>query len=91
LNAAQLNSYEQRWKRVFSVSAAVLVITLVCLVVWRPSGSTGFFAYTVGAVAVFVCLHAGKRLGDVDRVNAAVEGSWLREVHRPSDLDVPED
>jgi hypothetical protein len=91
LNAAELDAYECQWKRVFAVAAAALVVALVYLVALQPSGTIGFLAYTLGAIAVCVCLYAGKRLRDVERVNAVVHGSWLREAHRPNDLDVADD
>ncbi len=91
LNAAELDAYERHWKRVFAIAAAVLVMALVYLVAIQPTGTGGFLAYTLGAIAVCVCLYAGKRLRDCERVNAVVHGSWLREAHRPNDLDLADD
>lgn len=91
LNAKEMDAYERRWKRVFALSAAALVVALVYLVALRPTGTAGFLAYTLGAVAVCVGLYAAKRLRDVERTHAVVDGSWLREVHRPHDLDVADD
>ena len=87
----QLDKFEQEWKRAFAISAGVLAVCLLVLLMFASTGTLGFVAYSIGGLAVVGCLYAAKKLRDVERANAAIDASVLRETYRPSDLGLHDD
>ncbi|HVK56660.1 MAG TPA: hypothetical protein VM532_16735 [Burkholderiales bacterium] len=83
--SAALSLLERRWKRIFDVSAVVLVVTLIELVAFSPRGNAAFLCYAAAGVAVVVCIYAAKKLRDAHRVNATADGAWLSQTHAPDD------
>ena len=86
MTPAQFDEYERHWKRVFAVAAGILVVCLIDLVAFAPRGVAGFVVYTTAGLAVIVCIWAGKKLRDPERIEATADGSWLKDVYRPTDL-----
>lgn len=77
MSTAELNKFEMRWKRVFSVAAGVLVLCLVDLVTFSARGSEGVLCYSIGSIAAIAGLYAAKKLRDAERIDAIVDGEWL--------------
>jgi uncharacterized membrane protein len=82
LTLAERQAYEQKWRRVFSVYGLILAATLTYLVAFYYSPwSYAPVCYVIGSLSVIGCLHAGKKLRDLDRVNAAIDAQLLLGAH----------
>lgn len=87
LTAAERNAYEQKWRRVFSFYVLILAAALIYLVTFYYSPwSYAPACYVIGSFSVIGCLHAAKKLRDIDRVNAAVDAEILLGVHNDNSL-----
>jgi len=73
----ELERYERRWKRVFAVSALVLIACIVDLFPMRASGAERVGCYSFGTLAALIALLAARRLGDPERAEAVINGEWL--------------
>ena len=82
LTLAEREAYEQKWRRVFSFYGLILAAALTYLVTFYYSPwSYTPVCYVIGSLSVIGCLHAGKKLRDLDRVNAAIDAQLLLGAH----------
>lgn len=87
LTVDQLNAYEKKWRRIFSFYGLILVATLIYLVAFYYSPwSKAPACYVIGSLSVIGCLHAAKKLRDVERVDAVVDAEMLLGVHSDDSL-----
>lgn len=77
MTATELDQFERRWKRVFSVAACVLVLCILDIALFFSEWPSRTGAYAVGAVSVSIGLYAAKKLRDLERGRAVVDGAWL--------------
>lgn len=77
MTIGELEKFESHWKRVFAVAAGFLVICLVDLVTLSARGAEAILCYSFGSVAAIAALYAAKKLRDVERADAVVEGELL--------------
>lgn len=88
LTLAELNAYEKKWRRIFSFYGLILVATLIYLVAFYYSPwSNAPACYVIGSLSVIGCLHAAKKLRDIDSVNAAVDAEILLGIHNDDSLE----
>ncbi|MFZ6819320.1 hypothetical protein [Undibacterium sp. Ji22W] len=82
LTIDELNAYEKKWRRIFSAHGLVLVAALGYLVAFYYSPwNYNRVCYVVGSLAAIACLHAAKKLRDVERVDAIVFSEALLDGH----------
>jgi hypothetical protein len=73
----ELDNFESRWRLIFKISAAVLLLCLLDLAVFSNAWPGELACYTVGAISSLVAIYAAKKLRDIERFYAAADGSWL--------------
>lgn len=67
MTGIELDQFERRWKRVFSVAAGVLVLCLLDIAWFFSEWPSRTVSYSVGSVSVLVGLYAAKKLRDLER------------------------
>jgi hypothetical protein len=77
MTADELLRFERRWKLVFLVFAILFVTALLDHMLCTPHGWEAFGCYILGGLGFFGCLYSGRKLGDSDRIDAALGGLSL--------------
>ncbi|MBC3883183.1 hypothetical protein H8K36_17440 [Undibacterium sp. LX22W] len=77
MNSVELLAFISKWRRIFSFFGAVLVCVLIDLVAFHPVGMHQALLFLIGFICVMVCLLAGSKLQDPDRVDAAIDAEVL--------------
>lgn len=77
MNADEFLGFLSKWRKVFSIFGAVLALILIDLVAFHPVGMHQALDLSIGFVCVLICLYAGKKLRDVERVDAIIDADEL--------------
>ena len=87
LSLAKRQAYEQKWRRIFSFYGLILAAALIYMVAFYYSPwSYAPACYAIGSSSAIGCLHAARKLRDIDRVDAAVDAQILLGAHNDDSL-----
>lgn len=78
--AEELQKFQTKWQGIFSSFGAILVLILIDFVAFHPSGAHKLAILSFGFLSILVCLYAGKKLRDVERVDATIAAQELMSV-----------
>lgn len=88
LTLAERQAYEQKWRRIFSFYGLILATALIYMVAFYYSPrSYAPACYVIGSFSAIGCLHAAKKLRDIDRFDAAVDAQILLGAHNDDSLE----